>query len=273
MPKDVVDYSQTIIYKIFCKDVLIEDVYIGHTTNFTKRKYQHKISCKNGNKFKIYEIIRGNGGWENWDMVEIAKYNCKDVTEARIKEQEHYELNKKLLNDKSPYCDLKKYYCSICHIQCVSASNYKKHIERNKHKNALDKPNEIRETYLVPKSSLAYICELCEYSTCRKSQYDRHLATDKHKSQTFETQLAQNSSESSIAHQCICGINFNSRSTLWRHKKICNGTTTPSNIITTELVMELIKDNKEMKQIIMEQNNTINNLVKNCLVTNNNTIA
>ena len=34
--------------------------------------------------------------------------------------------------------------------------------------------------------------------------------------------------------------------------------------------MELIKDNKEMKQIILEQNNTINNLVKNG-ITNNNT--
>jgi hypothetical protein len=34
--------------------------------------------------------------------------------------------------------------------------------------------------------------------------------------------------------------------------------------------MELIKDNKEMKQIILEQNNTISNLVKNGIVTNNN---
>jgi hypothetical protein len=34
-------------------------------------------------------------------------------------------------------------------------------------------------------------------------------------------------------------------------------------MITTELVLELIKDNKELKQIILEQNNTINNLVKN----------
>jgi hypothetical protein len=34
--------------------------------------------------------------------------------------------------------------------------------------------------------------------------------------------------------------------------------------------MELIKDNKEMKQIILEQNNTISNLVKNGVVTNNN---
>jgi hypothetical protein len=44
------------------------------------------------------------------------------------------------------------------------------------------------------------------------------------------------------------------------------------NFITPELVMELIKDNKEMKQIILEQNNTINSLVKNGISqANNNT--
>ena len=127
------------------------------------------------------------------------------------------------------------------------------------------------ETFLVQESSEKYVCNLCHYSTCRKSQYKRHLTTDKHKFRTFETPSKQNSSESSIGHQCICGINFNSRTTLWRHKKICNGSTTSSNIITTDLVMELIKDNKEMKQIILEQNNTINNLVKNGIVTNNTT--
>jgi len=42
----------------------------------------------------------------------------------------------------------------------------------------------------------------------------------------------------------------------------------PTNIITTELVMELIKDNKEMKQIILEQNNTINSIVKNGITNN-----
>ena len=34
--------------------------------------------------------------------------------------------------------------------------------------------------------------------------------------------------------------------------------------------MELIKDNKEMKQIILEQNKTINNLVKNGITKNSN---
>jgi hypothetical protein len=126
------------------------------------------------------------------------------------------------------------------------------------------------ETFLVQESSEKYVCKLCHYSTCRKSQYDRHLTTDKHKIRTFETPSKQNSSESSTGHQCICGINFNSRTTLWRHKKICNGINAPTNIITTDLVMEIIKDNKEMKQIILEQNNTISNLVKNGIVTNNN---
>jgi hypothetical protein len=33
MPKVKMDYSNTIIYKIFCKDTNIKEAYIGHTTN------------------------------------------------------------------------------------------------------------------------------------------------------------------------------------------------------------------------------------------------
>jgi spermidine/putrescine-binding protein len=99
MPKKEVDYSNTIIYKIYCKNEIITELYVGHTTNFIQRKYSHKISCNNlNNDLKIYNVIRSNGGWDNWDMVEIAKYNCKDSTEARIKEQEHYNKLKSYLN-------------------------------------------------------------------------------------------------------------------------------------------------------------------------------
>ena len=104
MPKKNIDYSNTIIYKIYCKNNTVNDIYVGHTTNFIKRKYQHKIACnKLDYKLKIYNIIRSNGGWENWDMTEIATYNCKNHTEARIKEQEHYKLLKCSLNSKPPY--------------------------------------------------------------------------------------------------------------------------------------------------------------------------
>ena len=37
------DYSNIIIYKIYCKDPSITDVYVGQTSNFAKRKCAHKI--------------------------------------------------------------------------------------------------------------------------------------------------------------------------------------------------------------------------------------
>jgi hypothetical protein len=137
MPKVGVDYSNTIIYKIYCKDEKINDVYVGNTTNFTKRKYQHKICSKNTNdqyyKLKIYKIIRENGGWDNWDMVEIAKYNCKDSAEARIREQEHYEKLKSTLNTVPPYISKQIYECSLCDFKCNKLSNYNKHLSTGKH--------------------------------------------------------------------------------------------------------------------------------------------
>jgi hypothetical protein len=130
-------------------------------------------------------------------------------------------------------------------------------------------------TELVQESSVKFKCELCHYFTCRKSQYNRHLQTDKHKNRTNETFVTELVQKGSEKFQCICGISFNNRTTLWRHKKKCSfennecvdnkpcGDSNSSlNFITPELILELIKDNKEMKQIILEQNGTINNLVK-----------
>ena len=139
------------------------------------------------------------------------------------------------------------------------------------------------ETNLVQKSSESsekYCCDKCHYNTCRKSQLERHLLTDKHKkmgNETNETKMKQkNSVKVPEVIQCSCGVYFNSRTTLWRHKNKCKMDTIvtahPAQLnITTELIMELIKDNKEMKHIILEQNNTINNLVKNGITNNVNT--
>ena len=76
MPKLPMDYSKTIIYKIehIENDYL---VYVGHTTNWDKRKCKHKYNCyaeKNGHyNLKLYKMIRENGGWENFKMIEIEK--------------------------------------------------------------------------------------------------------------------------------------------------------------------------------------------------------
>ena len=58
MPKIDIDYSNTIIYKIFCKDPEIKDIYIGHTTNFVQRKYAHKNNCSNDKFLKFCFSIK-----------------------------------------------------------------------------------------------------------------------------------------------------------------------------------------------------------------------
>ena len=96
MPKVPLNYQNTVIYKIVCNDLNIEDVYVGHTTNFTKRKYQHKSSSQNKNgksyELKLYKSIREDGGFENWSMIEIEKYPCNDLQEASKRERYYYEL-------------------------------------------------------------------------------------------------------------------------------------------------------------------------------------
>ena len=101
MPKTQTDYTNTTIYKLCCKNPTIIDIYIGHTSNFTQRKNQHKRSCCNENSINynqyVYQFIRQNGGWDNWCMVQIELKNCKDKREAEIRERYWIEtLNAKL---------------------------------------------------------------------------------------------------------------------------------------------------------------------------------
>jgi hypothetical protein len=91
MPKKNVDYNKIVIYKIFSEDDNITDIYVGSTTDFTRRKCNHKSACNNENNKiynrKLYKMIRDNGGWENWRMIEVEKYPCNDKREAEHREE------------------------------------------------------------------------------------------------------------------------------------------------------------------------------------------
>lgn len=106
MPKNAIDYSKTIIYRIVCKDVNITECYVGQTINFTKRKSNHKNSCNHKNdkhyNMYIYEFIRNNMGWNNWDMIEIEKYNAIDSNDSHKRERYWVEFYKASLNKNIP---------------------------------------------------------------------------------------------------------------------------------------------------------------------------
>ena len=92
MPKLPIDHSNTIIYKlVHNEDYDNVNIYIGSTTDFIRRKNKHKSDCncvtsKSYNQ-KNYQYIRGNGGWEEWNMIEVEKFPCNDKREAEAREE------------------------------------------------------------------------------------------------------------------------------------------------------------------------------------------
>ena len=113
MPKKNVDYSRTVMYKIVCNDLSITDYYVGHTTEFTKRKSQHKFSCisQHGKSYnlKVYQFIRDFGCWSNWSMIMIEKYPCQDHLEATKRERYWVEQLNATLNSIFPQRTSREY--------------------------------------------------------------------------------------------------------------------------------------------------------------------
>lgn len=82
-----------IMYKIQPKNNNLIFSYIGHTADFIERKGQHKKNTTNINDrkhyhLKVYQTIRDNGGWDEWEIIELEKYICNDKMKARMREQE-----------------------------------------------------------------------------------------------------------------------------------------------------------------------------------------
>lgn len=66
-----------------------------------------------------------------------------------------------------------------------------------------------------------YCCEPCGIKTDNKKDYNRHLLTSKHKRETEGEPIEIPILPSILIYTCLCNQNFNSRTTLWRHKKQC----------------------------------------------------
>ena len=122
-------------------------------------------------------------------------------------------------------------------------------------------------TEKVPKSSIYYNCETCNYNTSRKSQFDRHIATDKHKNRQTATNSNEKVPKSSEIFNCInCNRTYKDRTGLWRHNQKCikpNCYHKEDNLDHKELVLILMKENSEIKQMMMETQSQVVEILKN----------
>ena len=256
MPKVEIDYSNTIIYKITCKDPSITDVYVGHTTNFVQRKHCHKQSCNNNN-CKLYKVIRDNGGWQNWIMEIVNFFNCNDHYEARKKEQEYFILLNATLNSIEPLPKPKE---KKVVIKCNPNQPLTYDVS-----NTIFGNEKLNEEHI--KITNKFVCENCDFECSKNSNWNKHLLTSKHKN------LQNPTYKNAEKYSCVCGKIYKHSSTYYTHKKNCKG---PPQLkddqidistLDMNLIMQLLKQNDEFKGLMVEQNNkmmeTFQELCKN----------
>jgi len=116
-----------------------------------------------------------------------------------------------------------------------------------------------------PKISEKFFCEKCNYKCSKQSEYNKHILTNKHK-------ILQNPTSDSEkkVYTCECGKIYKHASTLYAHKKICKIEKKSDVQDKDELIMMLIKQNAELikeqtniRQMIVEQQNAVLEIAKN----------
>ncbi len=78
------------IYKLYCKDSSITDVYVGSTENTFTRYNNHKVCCNSPNcedyNLYVHQFVRANGGFDNWKMVVVENVSFNDKDELLQRE-------------------------------------------------------------------------------------------------------------------------------------------------------------------------------------------
>jgi hypothetical protein len=125
-------------------------------------------------------------------------------------------------------------------------------------------------TEITKKNECKYFCKKCDFNTSKITDYNRHVETKKHIGNTTAT--SGNKNNEKILYNCKnCNKTYNDRTGLWKHKKKCKtkeGSESESNKdkksndpSDKEIIMMLIKDNSEFKNMMMKviENGTTNN--------------
>ena len=126
-------------------------------------------------------------------------------------------------------------------------------------------------TNIMPKTAEYFHCELCDFNCSKKSNYNAHLLTRKHKMLTN----ADNKMPKNAEFVCDdCGKLYKHRQSLHVHKRKCSVKKDTIAVIDKDptsgdsTIEYLLKENSEMKQMIMEMMGKMGNTTNN--TTNNN---
>jgi hypothetical protein len=109
---------------------------------------------------------------------------------------------------------------------------------------------------LSPKIAEKYECKKCNYICCKQSDYNKHILTLKHQKSQKLNNLEQNVAENRQYTCKHCSKSYNARNSLWYHEQKCftkNELIESNNNNNNDVLVEyLLKENKEIKQMIIE---------------------
>jgi hypothetical protein len=109
------------------------------------------------------------------------------------------------------------------------------------------------------KNAVNYYCEKCNFKCSKKSNYDQHLLTAKHKKEA-------NGSIKPAVYICeFCEKQYKSRGSFWKHQQKCDKVPyfqeqlqePPTKPTDSAMIIELLKQNQEFKQLMMDQSRQI----------------
>ena len=145
-------------------------------------------------------------------------------------------------------------YCEICKYSTIDVTNYKKHLNTSKHKRLADITDNGKDP--VDDTNISYYCDCCDFTTKNKYDFTRHNGTKKHKLNELKK------GSPTVEENSVLNIQ------------------TKSSDLNSDIVMELLKQNKEIQTTLLEQNKELQNtilemskqksIINNTNITNNN---
>jgi hypothetical protein len=100
------------------------------------------------------------------------------------------------------------------------------------------------------------------------------MATDKHKKRQLDSKIATLDSENPQKYECICKNIYKYESGYYKHRKKCSVILANDKIVLTdpsekELIISLLKDNKVLQELVIEQSKNMMEIYKNGTNSNN----
>lgn len=109
----ITNYNRSKIYKIYCEDEGVDEIYVGSSADLKHRIDSHKSACNdiNSKKYnrKVYRYIRDNFGWDNFTVKTLERFSCENELALRQREQEWIDKLKPTLNSQKAYCSPDQY--------------------------------------------------------------------------------------------------------------------------------------------------------------------